>query len=222
MRRHALWPLFAVRCSFDAVSAQDSCSGSASSRSGGPLRGIRRQDLGRGRENGGERLWRQSARTPYRNPLGDHQNKPDVASALARRWFEVDGARRSMYDELVVAFRRDALPRNAAASHGDRPGDHAAHRRRLLADRFIGVRYVSQAAGMARAVLAAGGKDWYLLPTADYAFGHQMSSNHTHHQRRKGGNVVGEARDPLNRRLLSFRSSAKLEGAGCRSCQCGS
>ena len=55
----------------------------------------------------------------------------------------------------------------------------------------------SQAVGTARAIVAEGGKSWFLL-VADYAFGHQMASDLSKVVKTSGGTVVGEVRHPLN------------------------
>jgi len=55
----------------------------------------------------------------------------------------------------------------------------------------------SQAAGTARALLAEGGKTWFLL-VADYAFGHQMARDLRAMVSANGGEVLGEARHPLS------------------------
>src|SRR5256885_7403606 len=54
----------------------------------------------------------------------------------------------------------------------------------------------SQAVGTARAIVAEGGKSWFLL-VADYAFGHQMASDLSKVVKTSGGTVVGEVRHPL-------------------------
>ena len=69
--------------------------------------------------------------------IGDHQNKPDVASAIARRWFDVDGV--SAIAELtnsavalavqqiakekgkITLFTRPATTRLTKSSPADRP-----------------------------------------------------------------------------------------------------
>ena len=50
--------------------------------------------------------------------------------------------------------------------------------------------------GAARAIVANGGKSWYLL-SADYAFGHSMEEQVSRAVAESGGQVVGKARHPL-------------------------
>jgi branched-chain amino acid transport system substrate-binding protein len=132
--------------------------------------------------------------------IGDHQNKPDVASAIARRWFDVDGV--SAVAELTnsavaltvqqIAKEKGKItlftgPATTRLTNEDcsPTGFHWAF------DTY------SQAVGTARAVIAEGGKSWFLL-VADYAFGHQMANDLTKVVKTSGGTVVGEVRHPLN------------------------
>jgi branched-chain amino acid transport system substrate-binding protein len=132
--------------------------------------------------------------------IGDHQNKPDVASAIARRWFDVDGV--SAVAELTnsavaltvqqIAKEKGKItlftgPATTRLTNEDcsPTGFHWAF------DTY------SQAVGTARAVIAEGGKSWFLL-VADYAFGHQMASDLSKVVKTSGGTVVGEVRHPLN------------------------
>src|SRR5262244_1302165 len=132
--------------------------------------------------------------------VGDHQNKPDIASALVRRWFDVDGV--SAVAELTnsavalavqqIAKEKGKItlftgPATTTLTNEDcsPTGFHWAF------DTY------SQAVGTARAVVAEGGKSWFLL-VADYAFGHQMANDLTKVVKTSGGTVVGEVRHPLN------------------------
>jgi branched-chain amino acid transport system substrate-binding protein len=132
--------------------------------------------------------------------IGDHQNKPDVASAIARRWFDVDGV--SAVAELTnsavaltvqqIAKEKGKItlftgPATTRLTNEDcsPTGFHWAF------DTY------SQAVGTARAVIAEGGNSWFLL-VADYAFGHQMASDLSKVVKTSGGTVVGEVRHPLN------------------------
>jgi branched-chain amino acid transport system substrate-binding protein len=132
--------------------------------------------------------------------IGDHQNKPDVASAIARRWFDVDGV--SAVAELTnsavaltvqqIAKEKGKItlftgPATTRLTNEDcsPTGFHWAF------DTY------SQAVGTARAVIAEGGKSWFLL-VADYAFGHQMASDLSKVVTTSGGTVIGEVRHPLN------------------------
>jgi branched-chain amino acid transport system substrate-binding protein len=132
--------------------------------------------------------------------IGDHQNKPDVASGIARRWFDVEGV--SAIAELTnsaVAL----LVQQIAKEQGKITLFTGPATTRLTNEDCSSTGFhwafdtYSQAVGTARAVVAQGGKSWFLL-VADYAFGHQMASDLAKIVNTSGGTVVGEVRHPLN------------------------
>jgi len=132
--------------------------------------------------------------------IGDHQNKPDVASAIARRWFDVDGV--SAIAELTNSAVALAV-QQIAREQGKITLFIGPATTRLTNEDCSPTGFhwafdtYSQAVGTARAVVAEGGKSWFLL-VADYAFGHQMANDLTKVVKTSGGTVVGEVRHPLN------------------------
>jgi len=132
--------------------------------------------------------------------IGDHQNKPDMASALVRRWFDVDGV--SAVAELTNSAVALAVQQIAKEQGRITLSTGPATTRLTNEDCSpTGFHWAfdtySQAVGTARAVIAEGGKSWFLL-VADYAFGHQMASDLSKVVKSSGGTVVGEVRHPLN------------------------
>jgi branched-chain amino acid transport system substrate-binding protein len=150
----------------------------------------------------------------------DHQNKPDLATSIARRWYEVEGV--DMITELTtssVALAVQQLSREkkkidivvgAATSRltGDACtpyGFHWAYDTHALA------------VGTGGALVQAGGDTWFFL-TADYAFGYALEKDTSDVVREKGGKVLGSVRIPLNSSdfssfLLQAQSSkAKIIG----------
>ena len=150
----------------------------------------------------------------------DHQNKPDLATSIARRWYEVEGV--DMITELTtssVALAIHDLSRQmkkidivvgAATSRltGDacQPyGFHWAYDTHALA------------VGTGGALVEAGGNTWFFM-TADYAFGYALEKDTGDVVREKGGKVLGSVRIPLNTSdfssfLLQAQSSkAKIIG----------
>ena len=70
----------------------------------------------------------------------------------------------------------------------------------------------SQAVGTAKAVVASGGKSWFIL-AADYAFGHQMAADLDRVVKESGGTVLGQVRHPTGTgRNRNFRG--RLTGIG--------
>jgi branched-chain amino acid transport system substrate-binding protein len=150
----------------------------------------------------------------------DHQNKPDLATSIARRWYEVENV--DMITELTtssVALAVQELSKEkkkidivvgAATSRitGDACtpyGFHWAYDTRALA------------VGTGGALVKAGGDSWFFL-TADYAFGYALEKDTSDIVRDNGGKVVGSVRVPLNSSdfssfLLQAQSSkAKIIG----------
>ncbi|MCP9628183.1 ABC transporter substrate-binding protein [Rhodopseudomonas palustris] len=130
----------------------------------------------------------------------DHQNKPDTAVTIARKWFDVDGV--DMITELTtssVALAVQDLAKEkkkidivvgAATSRitGDacQPyGFHWAFDTRALA------------VGTGGALVKAGGDTWFFL-TADYAFGYSLEKDTSEIVQANGGKVLGSVRHPLN------------------------
>ncbi|TYL85314.1 ABC transporter substrate-binding protein [Bradyrhizobium cytisi] len=150
----------------------------------------------------------------------DHQNKPDLATSIARRWYDVENV--DMITELTtssVALAIHELSKDkkkidivvgAATSRltGDacQPyGFHWAYDTRALA------------VGTGGALTKAGGDTWFFL-TADYAFGYALEKDTSEIVTANGGKVVGSVRVPLNSSdfssfLLQAQSSkAKIVG----------
>src|SRR5258705_13941945 len=106
--------------------------------------------------------------------FADHQNKPDIGSAIARRWIENENVN-AILDVPVssVALAVSEIARNSNALFiGSGPGSTeltgskcSPHTIPWTYDTW------SLARGTAKTVTEAGGKRWVFL-TADYAFGH--------------------------------------------------
>lgn len=131
---------------------------------------------------------------------GDHQNKPDVAAGIARRWFDLDGV--SMITDLTNSAVAIAV-QQIAKDQGKITIASGSATTRLTNENCSPTGFhwtfdtYSQAVGTARAVVAEGGKSWYLL-IADYSFGQQMANDLTNVVKANGGGVLGEVRHPLN------------------------
>ncbi|HEY5899268.1 MAG TPA: ABC transporter substrate-binding protein, partial [Burkholderiales bacterium] len=131
--------------------------------------------------------------------FADHQNKPDVGSALARQWVDVDGV--NMIADLpnsAVAFAVSEVVRDknkvmigsgagSVELTGARCSPNTVH---WTYDTW------SYGHSMARAVMQRGGKTWFFI-TADYAFGHDLEKQATEQVQRDGGKVVGAVRTPI-------------------------
>jgi branched-chain amino acid transport system substrate-binding protein len=130
----------------------------------------------------------------------DHQNKPDIGSAIATQWFDNDGV-----DAIVdvptssVALAVQQIARNkgkvfliSGAASSDLTG-------KACSPTSVHWTYdtVALANGTGSAVVKAGGDTWFFL-TADYAFGHALERDTSKVVEASGGKVVGKVRAPLN------------------------
>ena len=130
----------------------------------------------------------------------DHQNKPDLATAIARRWYDTEGV--DMITELTtssVALAVQELSKEkkkidivVGAATSRITGDactpysfHWAYDTRALA------------VGTGGALVESGGDTWFFL-TADYAFGYALEKDTRDIVTSKGGKVLGSVRVPLN------------------------
>jgi branched-chain amino acid transport system substrate-binding protein len=131
--------------------------------------------------------------------VADHQNKPDTASALARKWFDVDHV--DMVANLINSSI--ALTVSGLAKEKNRialiNGSGAS---RLSNDACTpnSVHYAYDTYALARgtgsALMKAGRKSWYFL-TADYAFGHALEADTSAVVKAMGGEIIGSTRYPV-------------------------
>jgi branched-chain amino acid transport system substrate-binding protein len=150
----------------------------------------------------------------------DHQNKPDLAVAIARRWYDADNV--DMITELTtssVALAVQELSKEkqkidivvGAASSAITGASCAPMGFHWAFDTH------ALAVGTGGALVKAGGDSWFFL-TADYAFGYALEKDTGDIVKEKGGKVVGAVRVPLNSSdfssfLLQAQSSkAKIVG----------
>ncbi|MGX9431120.1 MULTISPECIES: ABC transporter substrate-binding protein [Bradyrhizobium] len=130
----------------------------------------------------------------------DHQNKPDVASAIAREWFDRQGVDAvvdlphsgAVFALMTIATekKRSLLVSGAASVEitGGRCSPYVTH---WTDDTY------ALARGTAAALTEQGQKSWFFL-TADYAFGHDLEKDASAVVQERGGKVLGSARHPLN------------------------
>ena len=150
----------------------------------------------------------------------DHQNKPDVGSAIARQWYDVDKV-----DVIVdvpnsgVALAVNQITKDkgkaflvSGAASSDLTGKacspntvHWTYDTWMLAN------------GTGGATVKSGGDTWFFL-TADYAFGHALERDTEAVVLKNGGKVLGKVRIPLNNQdfssflLQAQASKAKIIG----------
>jgi branched-chain amino acid transport system substrate-binding protein len=132
--------------------------------------------------------------------FADHQNKPDVGSALTRQWIDRDGVDVIVdvpTSSVALAVNEIVKEKNkiflasgpaSAALTGSACSPNTVH---WTYDNW------ALANGTAKAIVAAGGDTWYFL-TADYAFGHDLEAQVSAVVKAANGKVVGAVRHPLS------------------------
>jgi len=137
---------------------------------------------------------------PVQIIAGDHQNKADVGSAIARRWLENEGVEvildvpNSAVALAVQGITRDKkklfLATGAATSRltGDECSPTGIH---WTYDTYA----LSQ--GTTRAISRLGAKTWFFL-SADYSLGSQLEADSRKVIEATGGKVVGAVKHPIN------------------------
>jgi len=140
------------------------------------------------------------AGVPIEIVVADHQNKADVASGIARKWFDVDKV--DAITDLVnssaalavsqIGKEKNKVVMVSGAGTSDLSG-------KACTPNTIHWTYdtVSIAKATTGALIGSGLKTWYFL-TADYAFGTSMQRDATRFIESGGGQVIGSTRHPLN------------------------
>ena len=145
----------------------------------------------------------------------DHQNKPDIAAARAREWFDVGkvdmlvgGVNSGVAIALAGVAREKGKPYFVVgAGASSLTNEHCSPYTVMYA-----YDTVAMARGTASAVLKNGGKRWFFV-TADYAFGHALQADAAKVLESGGGSVVGAVKHPLG---ASDFSSFMLQAAGAK------
>jgi branched-chain amino acid transport system substrate-binding protein len=132
--------------------------------------------------------------------VADHQNKPDVASPIARRWFDTEGVE-AIFDlphtGVVLALQNIAREKQksllvSGAASVEITGKSCSPFTTHWTDDTYAL-----ANATAKAVTKGEGETWYFL-TADYSFGHDLERDASNTIRALGGKVLGSARHPLS------------------------
>jgi branched-chain amino acid transport system substrate-binding protein len=153
---------------------------------------------------------------PIKVIFADHQHKPDVGAAIARKWFDVEGV-----DAIA------GLPNSSVALAVQ---NIAREKKKIVLISSAGTTALSQkqcspytvqwtyttyalARGTASAVVKNGEKSWFIL-ASDYAFGKQLANDTTQVVQANGGKVLGTIYHPLNTAdFSSFLLQAQASGA---------
>ncbi|MDD1531007.1 ABC transporter permease [Bradyrhizobium sp. WBOS7] len=130
----------------------------------------------------------------------DVLNKPDVASTIARKWWETEGvdmiidlptsATALAVMELSKQYEKIMIVTDAASSDitGKSCSPYTAH---WTYDTYANAHTVGSA------IVKNGGDTWFFL-TADYVFGHSVERDTGDVVKAAGGKVLGSVKHPLN------------------------
>ena len=146
----------------------------------------------------------------------DHQQKPDVGAAIARKWFDedhVDVAMDLPNSAVALAVVAIAEAKNKAVI-GSGAGSSVLTGPKC-SPIFVHWTYDTYELGhvFGKTITEGGGKKWFFI-TADYAFGKDLSANCQAAVKAAGGEVLGEARHPLGTSdFSSFLLQAQSSGA---------
>ncbi|WIM10092.1 ABC transporter substrate-binding protein [Enhydrobacter sp.] len=149
----------------------------------------------------------------------DHQNKPDVAAGIARKWYDegvkmISGIDTSSVGLAVrkVAQEKGQIDLNVGSASADLTGPACS---------ATGAHWVYDTYALAHvtgsAVVKNGGDTWFFI-TADYAFGKSMEDETTKIIKAAGGKVLGGVKHPLSTQdfssyiLQAQASKAKIVG----------
>ena len=150
----------------------------------------------------------------------DHQNKPDIATTIARQWIDVEKV--DIFMDVLnsgvalavnnLVKEKNAVMINTGAATSDLTNAQCSPNTiHWVYDTYMLANSTGQA------LVKAGGDTWYFL-TADYAFGHALERDTTAVVVKSGGKVIGTVKHPLNSSdfssflLQAQASKAKIVG----------
>jgi branched-chain amino acid transport system substrate-binding protein len=131
--------------------------------------------------------------------VGDHQLKPDVGSAIARRWYDTEQV------DVIVDVPVSAVglavqtiandKKKLMITHSTGSADFHGKFCSPYAIQWVFDTH-ALAVGTAQEVVKRGGDSWFFI-TDDYAFGHSLERDASAVITRNGGKVVGSVRVPF-------------------------
>ena len=148
--------------------------------------------------------------------FADHQNKPDIAAARAREWFDEGKV------DMAIDFCNSAVA--LAVEHVAREKNRIAIATAVATADFTGKACSPTAIAwthdsysltttLARSLVRRGLDTWFFI-TVDYTFGHSLEADAAASVRANGGKVLGSVRHPLNTPdFSSYLLQAKASGA---------
>ena len=129
----------------------------------------------------------------------DHQNKPDIGSGIARKWYDQDGVDVILdvpTSSVALAIsqitrEKNKIHLNSGAASSDLTGPQCSPNT---------IHFVYDTYQLANvtggAMVRQGGDTWFFL-TADYAFGHALERDTSAVVTKNGGKVLGAIKTPF-------------------------
>jgi branched-chain amino acid transport system substrate-binding protein len=131
---------------------------------------------------------------------GDHQNKPDIGTAITRQWFDVDkvdvivdvpNSGVALAVNNVIKEKNGVYINSGAATSDLTNAQCSPNTVHWTYDTYMLAHTTGQA------LVKAGGDTWFFL-TADYAFGAALERDTSAVVLANGGKVLGGVKHPLN------------------------
>ncbi|MFT0534083.1 ABC transporter substrate-binding protein [Castellaniella hirudinis] len=129
----------------------------------------------------------------------DHQNKTDIATSVARKWFDIDHVEMigDLTNSAVALAVQGLAQEKGKITIASGPFSAALTGKACSPTGFHWAfdTYASSV-GTATGLVQEGAKTWFILG-ADYAYGKQLAADLTKVVDKNGGNVVGEVFHPV-------------------------
>jgi branched-chain amino acid transport system substrate-binding protein len=136
---------------------------------------------------------------PVEVVTADHQNKPDIAVATAREWFDVgkvDLIANLINSAVALAVTQVAKDKNRIAIVNGSGSSRITNEGCTPNSIHYAYDTYALAFGTAQELIKSGKPKWFFL-TADYAFGQALEADGTAALKKFGGEVIGSVKYPL-------------------------
>ncbi|WP_422283712.1 ABC transporter substrate-binding protein [Bradyrhizobium sp.] len=153
---------------------------------------------------------------PIEVVVANHQGKPDIGAAIARRWYDADAVS-AIFDvpvsSIALAVQEVARQKNRIAIFSSASASDILGKSCNPTTFQWTFNTLSAARSTASAVFDQGANSWYFV-AADYAFGRAMVRDATNVINEKGGKVLGTVWHPLGTSdFASYLLQAQSSGA---------
>jgi branched-chain amino acid transport system substrate-binding protein len=148
--------------------------------------------------------------------VADHQSKPDIGAAIARRWFDEEGVHAIVdvpVSSVGLAVQQIAKEKKRIVMFSGSTTSELVGKACSPTGFQWTLNTASEAKGIASSVAKTGVDTWFFI-TADYAFGRAMEADATAVINAHGGRVLGTVRHPINTNdFASYLLQAQASGA---------